>query len=111
PFPDDSTRYYIFTVDAQENGGANGLRYSIVDMTLNGGWGDLGDLNIPLLAPSSDKLCAVRHCNGTDYWIITHDPLSNAFYSLHVSAAGVDATPVVSRLGSAHNGNGINWMS
>ena len=42
PFPEDNQRYYLFTLEELEAQSINpladnGLRYSIVDMTLNGG--------------------------------------------------------------------------
>src|SRR6185369_10620340 len=40
PWP-GTTKYFLFTVDATENGLANGLYYSVVDMTLASGLGDV----------------------------------------------------------------------
>ncbi len=39
PHPSDQNIYYVFTVDACQNGLANGIRYSKVDMTLASGMG------------------------------------------------------------------------
>jgi len=47
PKPNDSLRFYIFTAD--EDVGPNGFRYSEVDITLNGGLGDVTLKNIPLI--------------------------------------------------------------
>ena len=41
PKPSDPNHYYIFTVDARDNNLQNGLRYTLVDMTLDGGLGDV----------------------------------------------------------------------
>jgi len=74
------TNYYIFTADADV--GADGIRWSEVNMSLNGGLGGVtANKNILLRTPSCEKLCAVRHCNGKDIWIISHDWNSNVFTS------------------------------
>ena len=71
PKPGSSTLYYIFTTDWYS--GANGLCYSIVDMTLNSGWGNITVKNTELSGIASEKLTAIRHPNGTDYQIFSHE--------------------------------------
>jgi gliding motility-associated-like protein len=105
PKPGSSTIYYIFTVDAIENNLQNGLRYSILDMSLSGGLGNLTTKNVLLETPVTERLTAVRHSNGTDYWIITHKWNSNGFSAYLLSSTGLAATPIVSNVGSVHNGN------
>lgn len=105
PDPGNTNRYYIFTAD---QGGYflpnRGIRYSIVDMALNSGFGDVSVLNQVLLpAETTEKMVAVRHCNGQDFWIVTHKFNSNEFCSFLLSAAGVNTTPVVSPVGLAHS--------
>ncbi|OWY25621.1 PKD domain-containing protein [Sphingobacteriales bacterium UPWRP_1] len=105
PQPGSSTLYYIFTVD--EEGGPNGLRYSMVDMNLQGGLGDVFVKNVPLVAPTSEKVTAVKHNNNFDVWVITHEWDSDAFHAYLVTAAGVSASPVISNVGSVHTGGSI----
>ncbi|OWY19140.1 hypothetical protein C7N43_01755 [Sphingobacteriales bacterium UPWRP_1] len=105
PQPGSSTLYYIFTVD--EEGGPNGLRYSMVDLNLQGGLGDVFVKNVPLVAPTSEKVTAVKHNNNFDVWVITHEWESDAFYAYLVTAAGVSAAPVVSNVGLVHTGGSI----
>ncbi len=107
--PGSPNIYYIFTEDAQA--AVNGLRYSTVDMTLSAGLGDViaGTKNTPLFTPSDEKITAVRHCNGVDVWVITHDWLSNNFRTFLVTAAGVGA-PVITPLGTIHNGSNANTI-
>lgn len=96
--PGSQNIYYIFTGDYEAN--ANGIRYSEVDMTLNGGLGGVTAVkNILLNTPSCEKLTAIRHCNGQDVWVVTHDWNSNAFRTYLVTAAGVNTTPVISNAG------------
>ena len=35
--PGSNNLYYVFTTDATDNNGVNGLMYSVVDMSLDGG--------------------------------------------------------------------------
>ena len=102
PQPGSTTLYYIFTTPNQ--GMLDGLNYSIVDMSLQGGLGEVTVLNSLLHAPIGEKLCATRHSNGTDYWIVAHEYAMSAFYAFQFSATGVNLVPVVSNVGLVHNG-------
>lgn len=135
PKPEDPTQYYIFTVDephhenaavypnqftgaysdggfipADDDGFNNGLNYSLVDMTLNGGLGDINttEKNVQLVTydtnnpeaikyKCSEKITAVRAEDCGSFWVITH--FMNSFYAFKVGASGVDTTPVISTVG------------
>lgn len=103
PRPGSSTIYYVFTADAQT--GPNGLRYSVVDMLLNGGLGNVTIKNTLLVTPTTEKITAVLHCNRKDIWVIAHDWNSNQFRAYLVTAAGVSAAPVLSSVGTVHTGS------
>lgn len=94
--------YYLFTVD-QWNG-ANGLRYSVVDMNLNGGLGDVTLKNVPLYTPSTERLEAVRNPNDGSWWLISHDWNNAQFRVYNVNAGGLNTTPVLSTAGSVQSG-------
>lgn len=100
PKPGNSQQYYVFTGDAiqhyQLNGDGNGINYSIVDMTGSGGLGSVIDKNINLLVRGSEKLTAIRHSNGIDYWVLTH--FENRFYAYPITVAGV-GSPIITTLG------------
>ena len=100
PFPGNNSQYYIFTVD--DEAGPDGLCYSIVDMTLNGGLGGITALNVPLLSLTCEKITAVAASNGIDYWLITHKYGNNEYYAFNISAAGISA-PVISAIGFSVN--------
>ena len=93
--------YYIFTADVVQayynDGNGNGLNYSIVDMSLNGGFGGVTNKNINLITQGSEKLTAVSALDESGYWVVTH--ADNRFYSYKVDANGVNASPVVSTVG------------
>ncbi|WGD33955.1 T9SS type B sorting domain-containing protein [Olleya sp. YS] len=104
PKPADSDIYYIFTVDTEfQNTTDEGFHFSEVDMTLDGGLGDVtSNKNINLLANTSEKLSAVlKDCQSENIWVITLADQSggennNTFYAYEVTATGVNTTPVVS---------------
>ncbi len=105
PKPLSPNFYYIFTVD--DNIGANGCRYSLVDMSLNGGLGDVvtTEKNILLFTPASEKITAVNHANGYDIWVIAHPWNTNMFFTYLVTSNGVNVVPVISNTGTPHSGN------
>lgn len=93
--PNSNTSYYIFTTDAYS--WPEGLRYSEVDLNLEGNLGDVTSIkNVFLTAPVSEKLAAIRHHNNSDYWIVTYDGANNDYLSYHFSATGVNPVPVIS---------------
>jgi hypothetical protein len=102
--PKNCTQYYIITSDQVGNYGPNrGVNYSIVDMTLNGGLGDVTILNQPLLQPATEKLTATLDHDTTGYWLLGHQFGTSDFYAWHVDGLGFGA-PVVSSIGSVYAG-------
>lgn len=104
--------YYLFTVDLLELPGlpqsGRGFRFSLVDMRMEGGMGDVANPNVPLLDQTAEKLTAVQHANGADTWVITHGyngGESTRFYAFHVNVNGVNETPVVSDIGTPQEGS------
>ena len=84
----DSNKYYIFTTDF--NGNPNGFEYSIVNMDLKGGLGEIETKNIKLInSPLSEKVTACSHSNEDDYWVITHTSGDTSFYSYKISSDGL----------------------
>jgi len=110
PKPGSNTIYYLFTVDGMA--GPNGLHYSIIDMSLQSGLGDVSSKNNLLLSVCSEKVTATVQKNGSDYWLVTHGWNSNSFYSYPITSSGV-GTPVISNVGTVHSGGsspGYNAM-
>ncbi len=109
PKPGSNSLFYIVTIDQQFNG--NGVRYSVVDMTLNGGLGDIvtGQKNIFLFQTNSEKLEVVPASDGISYWLITHNNPGNSFYSFKIDNTGIQTNPVVSQIGGVQ-GNGAGHM-
>lgn len=97
-----SSLYYLFTV-AMWNG-ADGLRYSIVDMSLNGGLGDVTLKNVLLHTPSTERLEAVRNPNDGSWWLISHDWNNAQFRVYSVNAGGLNTAAVLSTAGAVQSG-------
>lgn len=121
PKPGSDSLYYLFTLDVMAFMPDNtyttrGLTYSIVDMSRNGGLGNIGDsLNIHLLTPVTQKITAVKHANEKDYWVIAHQWDSDKFFVYPVTENGlgssvVSSTGVVHGTGFAGQTNAIGYM-
>ena len=105
PKPGSPNVYYLFSV-ALYNGG---FRYSEIDMNLCATNGSVTVKNFFLYQNNSEKCTAVRHCNGTDIWVISHDG-ATGFRSYLVTAAGVNTTPTVTNVGSNNPSPGIGYL-
>ncbi len=104
PNPGDSNQYYAFSSDVADifsSNNENGLFYHVVDMTLDGGLGDIvpGMKNIVLIDSTSEKIAATQHANGVDYWVMVQQCGSNKYHAFLVSESGVSTTPVTTALG------------
>lgn len=111
PFPEDNQRYYLFTLEELEALSLspvvdNGLRYSVVDMALNGGLGDVlvATINTPLANDLTEKLIVIRSTEIQGFWVIAHKKNANEFLAWKIDACGVSAQPVVSTVGSIFAG-------
>ncbi len=98
PMPGSSTIYFIFTTP-ETNLGNDPAAYSIVDMTLNTGLGDVTTKNVILYQNVGEQLTATTKADGTGYWIVVKELGSDAFISYSLTAAGVNSTPVISHAG------------
>jgi len=102
PLPGSSSQYYyIFTVDA--DGGPLGFRYSIVDMLLDGGLGDVSTKNELIHGHVTEKIAAEIQSNGFDYWIMAHEFGTNSFLAYSLTTGGLDLNPIVSSIGMVHS--------
>ncbi len=106
PQPESDNLFYVFTVP--EEIGYDGLRYSIVDISKNGGLGSVISKNIFLVSPTEEKVTAVKHYNNRDIWVITHLWDSEAFYVYLVTPEGLNPSPKIFKVGSYHNGPDVH---
>ncbi len=107
PLPNSCSQYYLFTTEDHYTDG--GLAYSVVDMCLNNGIGDIvsSSKNTLVVNRTAEKITSVLHANGVDIWILTHTLASNQFLAYLLSATGLNITPVVSSIGSFYSSNAI----
>jgi len=70
PLSDDSL-YYLFTINNKDS--ITRFTYSVINMHKQNGNGEIVLLNKVLAKEVLEKIGAVQHCNGRDYWIVTHD--------------------------------------
>ena len=117
PFPGNNDSFIIFTVDDCQHLLANGLRYSIVKMSLSGGLGAVTSVKNVLLSPTgikmAEKITAVKHCNNRDIWVITHGYGSvngGKFYAWLITSTGIISTPVISTTGTVHKGSNVPFV-
>lgn len=100
PRPGSDRYFHVFTTDGFENDFVNGLRYTVVDICLDNGSGGvvLSEKNVLLAHSMAERLAAVRHANGTDYWILAHGLNTNGFRAYRLSTTGIVDT-VASNIG------------
>jgi hypothetical protein len=105
--PGEPGKYYLFTMDdreyyldasdsimnAQPQG--RGLHYFKIDQSLNGGLGEVIEANQLVYSPSAEAVCAVKHTNGSDYWILINQD-SSGIGIYRVTLAGVELSSVYS---------------
>ena len=74
PFLNDTSKYYLFTSQGLTIGTAqpDTLRYSysLVDMNMDGGLGDVTSKNLDIRGFAAEKMVAIPNANGTDIWWI-----------------------------------------
>ncbi len=110
PCPGSDSLYFLFTVDASENNFVSGLSYNIIDMSLQGGNGEVIVKNIIIEPHVTERMTFARHANGIDFWVIVHKWGSRDFLSYLVSDTGVVLNPVVSSIGKVHGGGTYNAL-
>ncbi len=91
----NSNIYYVFTL------GPNGLYYSIVDINLQNGLGEVTIKNIPLFTENGvAKISAVHHADGKSIWLMTtkknDDNQFTSFYAYKINTNGTINDPVIS---------------
>lgn len=97
----ESNKYYLFTTDY--NGSPNGFEYSIVNMELQNGDGEVETKNIKLInSPLTEKVTACSNTSEDSYWVITHTSGDTSYYTYKLSSTGLSG-PIITNIGSTHN--------
>lgn len=101
PYPGHNDKYFLFTVSAYVN---SNLVFSIVDMSLNNGMGDImpGAKAIPVLNGTGEYIQATLSGDGTFWWVLTHKSGTSDYYAFKLTSSGLDlGNPVISSTGTA----------
>jgi len=103
--PGNSDRYYILYADCIHNNFADGYRYTVVDMTLDGSNGDVvpgfKDLVIMSGVGQANQVGEFLNavCVAGTTWVLSHRVGSDEFLAHKIDASGINLTPVVSPVG------------
>ncbi|MEQ6122717.1 hypothetical protein AAON49_00785, partial [Pseudotenacibaculum sp. MALMAid0570] len=98
PRPNSPNIYYLFTVDTTTPGGGapQGFNLYTIDMSLNGGLGEV-EVNFTNLSPgSSEKVTSVKGDACNTFWVITGNGFQ--FQAYLIDENGVQTTPVTSNV-------------
>ncbi len=106
PFINDPDKYYLFCLTPDGSYDRTGyLSYSIVDMSLNNGMGDIvtGMKNVMLDSGLSESMIAIPG-NNCDVWLMVHTYDDPVFKAYHITSAGLNTSPVLSVTGNQISG-------
>jgi len=108
PVPDSPGKYFVFSLTDGTILQKHNLYYSVVDMSLNGGLGDIvpGRKGILIDSMLSEKLTGTlgKCCN---VWVVVNKS-DGHFHAFEITAAGLNTTPVISNSG-INNGFSYNF--
>ncbi len=126
PHPSDVNLYYVFNAGNMSGVGDDdvvlpaeyeqilrAMSYSLVDMRLRDGKGDLlerGSLNPAV--ELSENLGGTTNCSATGFWVLARELGANRFYAYHVGPNGLNTTPIISDAGgrAPREGAGIGQL-
>ena len=104
--PGDNSNYYIFTNDNNFHYYHDGeyfpiknmgLNYSIVDLSLENGSGQITEINQRLGDfRTTGQMIAVRHGNGKDIWVLATEDSSTNIHSYLLTENGIENKSVIS---------------
>lgn len=95
--PGSDSLFYVFTINDYST--SQDFRYTIVDMSANGGMGAVTSKGNLIGTGYTEKITACMHDNCEDVWIITQVCGTNQFEARLLTASGI-GSPVVSTVGS-----------
>jgi gliding motility-associated-like protein len=100
PKPGSLTQYYLFSVAHQYY--PDGLYYSVIDMTLDGGLGgvtSVKNIKLEAAAMASSQIFALKNDNGSGYWVISRLYNDDRYVCFEVDETGIHPDPVYSSHG------------
>ncbi|AGC78696.1 gliding motility-associated-like protein [Nonlabens dokdonensis] len=98
PHPGNSDLFYVFYPHGPVHASSLKLSYSVIDMSLNGGLGDVTSVkNILLINEFNGELEAVFGANGIDVILILVDQFTNHIKTFFIDSSGINNTPVLTK--------------
>lgn len=85
----DNTKYFVFVLETFDQANKGNLYYHIVDMSLNGGRGDLIRKNVVLDSAMSDGMVLAKGTDCTTYWLIGYKNSGSTYCAYKIDAAGI----------------------
>ena len=114
PKPLSDSIYYLFTVT--DNNSSKGFNYYTIDMSLNGGSGQLIDENsdgsffVELQGGNwTEKVAAVKGQDCNTFWIVSAN--ENRFYSYLIDENGVETSPIITSVSTNIENRGYLKLS
>ncbi len=108
PDPSRDNSLYVFAVDKYYGDTENRcFTYSRVNLAGDNGNASVSEKNNLLLSETPEYVTAVKHANGIDFWVVTHEYGNNLFYVYPITKdKGLHAdNPKIIPVGRAHEGN------
>lgn len=102
PYPGNPNKYLLFyCLD-------NSLRYSVIDMSLHNGYGDIDPAQKDIQLTGYNeiigyKMTTVRGCNHT-IWLVAKSATDNNYLSFRINSEGIDTIPVLSPVATLPTG-------
>jgi gliding motility-associated-like protein len=93
PIINQPDKYFLFTIQ----GSNDWLHYSVIDMSLDNGLGDIvtGQKKVFIARDVAPCMTAVRG-EGCYTWLVAHTRSGQDFLAFRIDANGIDTTPVIS---------------
>lgn len=77
------------------------LRYSVLDMSMNKGKGEITEKNILLKKGMLSDFVIVNHRNRQDFWIVTRAHRGEEFATYLISEKGIAEKPILQKIGKS----------
>ncbi|MEA3494526.1 MAG: PKD domain-containing protein, partial [Bacteroidota bacterium] len=108
PQPGNTNLYYFFTVINYSKSN-QGFWYHIVDITKDNGKGEVILKNQFISGNVTERFSATFHSDKKSVWIMIHKWQSNNYKAYLLKNSGLDTIPVVSAIGTTHEGTVTNF--
>lgn len=105
PAPGREGFYYVFFWDntPECTRFTLGLRYALVDIHQNGGYGDVVARSPALTLVNANRMTVVRHANNRDFWVVVRNSATRCVEAFLLSPTGVATAPVASLCGQVNS--------